>query len=214
MVNQSIKKFICNIFEKFLVDYCGFINCFIKICYGVTCEFCFKDLKKIGRHTWRCPARVENPERVSETSSTGNNASIVNLSNSLVLLNTTNCNVDKRNYDFDPHENEKKDRMFKCYCGRDFTTVRGLNVHKRSCQIFDVPEINDLITETVEENNPGSEVQIDIETVPKNLLKPGIKLTRNDKGQDQANDFFKNNLHGDPENSDVNTEIINFPSIT
>ena len=77
---------------------------------------------------------------------------------------------------------KKKDRMFKCYRGRDFTTVRGLNVHKRSSQIFDVPEINDLITETVEENNPGSDVQIDIEAVPKNLLKPGIKLTRNDKG--------------------------------
>ena len=30
------------------------------------------------------------------------------LSNSLILLNTTNCNVDKRNSDFDPHENEKK----------------------------------------------------------------------------------------------------------
>ena len=153
----------------------------IKIRYGVTCEFCFKDFKKLGRHTWRCPARVENRERVSETSSVGNNASNVNLSNSLVLLNITNCNVDKRNNDFDPHENEKKDRMFKCYCGREFTTVRGLNVHKRSCHIFDVSEISDLITETVEENNPRSEVEIDIETVPKNLRKPGIKLPRNDK---------------------------------
>ena len=71
--------------------------------------------------------------------------------------------------------------MFKCYCGREFTTVRGLNVHKRSCHIFDVSEISDLITETVEENNPRSEVEIDIETVPKNLRKPGIKLPRNDK---------------------------------
>ena len=96
----------------------------IKIRYGVTCEFCFKDFKKLGRHTWRCPARVENRERVSETSSVGNNASVVNLSNSLVFLNTTNCNVDKRNNDFDPYENEKKDRMFKCCCGREFITVR------------------------------------------------------------------------------------------
>ena len=53
-------------------------------------------------------ARVENREKVSETSSVGNNASNVNLSNTLVLLNTTNCNVDKRNNDFDPHESEKK----------------------------------------------------------------------------------------------------------
>ena len=38
-------------------------------------------------------------------------------------------------------------------------------------------------------------------------------MPRNDKGLEQANDFFKNNLHGDLENSDVNTEIINFQSI-
>ena len=80
----------------------------IKICFGVTCEFCFKDFKKLANHTWHCPARVQNHERVSQTSSLGNNASNVNLSNSLVLLNTTNCNIDKRNNDFDPHENEKK----------------------------------------------------------------------------------------------------------
>ena len=79
--------------------------------------------------------------------------------------------------------------------------------------IFDVSEINDLITETVEENNSWSEVEIDIETGPKNLLKPGIKFARNDKGWDQAKDFFKNNLHGDLENSNVDTEIINFQSI-
>ena len=124
MTNQSIKEYVCNFFEKFLVDYCDLSTVSIKICDGVTCEFCFKDFKKLGRHTWRCPARVENRERVSETSSVGNNASVVNLSNSLVFLNTTNCNVDKRNNDFDPYENEKKDRMFKCCCGREFITVR------------------------------------------------------------------------------------------
>ena len=57
----------------------------------------------IIRYTWHSPARVENHKRVSETSSVGNNASNVNLSNSLLFLNTTNCNFDKRNNDFDPH---------------------------------------------------------------------------------------------------------------
>ena len=76
-----------------------------KICYGITCEFYFKDFKKLGIHTWRRPARVENRERISGTSSVGNNASNVNLSNFLVPLN---CKVDKRNNDFDPHEDEKK----------------------------------------------------------------------------------------------------------
>ena len=107
----------------------------------------------------------------------------------------------------------KKVRMFKCYCGREFTTVCGLNAHKRSCHIFNVSKIKYLVTEIVEENHPGSEIEIDIEIVPQNFLKPGIKLPRNDKGWEQAHDFFKNILHGDLENSDVNTEIINFQSI-
>ena len=46
----------------------------------------------------------------------------------------------------------KKNRMFKCYCSREFTIVRGLNVHKRSCHVFDVSEISDFITETEEDN--------------------------------------------------------------
>ena len=46
-----------------------------------------------------------------------------------------------------------------------------------------------------------------METVSKNLLKPGIKLPKNDKGWEQAN-----NLQGVLENSDVTTEIINFQS--
>ena len=40
-------------------------------------------------------------------------------------------------------------------------------------------EISDLITEIVEENNSEREVEIDIETLSKNLLKPGIKLPKN-----------------------------------
>ena len=58
-------------------------------------------------------------------------------------------------------------------------------------------------------NNPRGEVEIAIETVPKYLLKTGIKLPKNE----QANHFLRNNLHGDLEKSDVNTEIINFQSI-
>ena len=72
--------------------------------------------------------------------------------------------------------------MFKYYYGRELATVRILNVHKRSCHIFDVSEISNLIKETVEKNKPGGEVEIAIETVPKNLLKPGIKLPKNDQG--------------------------------
>ena len=55
----------------------------IKICYGVTCKFFFKEFKKLRSHTWCCPARVDNQERVNETSSVGNNLSKDDLSDSL-----------------------------------------------------------------------------------------------------------------------------------
>lgn len=138
------------------------ISVLIKICYRVTREFCFKEFKKLESHTWRCQ------ERVTETSSVWNNLSKDNLRNSLVSLNTTNCNVDKRNNNFDPQEMKGKivRQIVRCYCGRELTTLRGLNVHKRSCHVFNVSEMSDLITETVEENNYESDVETDIEALP------------------------------------------------
>ena len=135
------------------------------------------------------------------------------LSNSLVSLNSANNNVDKCNKDFDPHENGKKECVFTCYCGRGFKTLLGLNVHKRSCHIFDVSEISDLLKETVEETGNESDVVIDTETLLKSLLKPGVKLPKSDKEWERANDFFRHNLIGDPENPDINIEIANFQSL-
>ena len=70
--------------------------------------------KLLSKHSWRCKARVDNYERVSETSTVGNKLPSDNLllSNSLVSLNSANNNVDKCNKDFDPHENEKKECVF------------------------------------------------------------------------------------------------------
>ena len=68
--------------------------------------------------------------------------------------------------------------MYKCYCGRVFTTVFGSNAHKKLCHIFDVSEISDLITETVEENNPESEVEIDIETLPRIYLNQELNFRK------------------------------------
>ena len=36
---------------------------------------------------------------------------------------------------------------------------RGLNAHKRSCYIFDVSEINDLITETKKKTTPEAKLR-------------------------------------------------------
>ena len=67
---------------------------------------------------------------------------------------------------FDLYESEKKDCMFRCKRDGEFTTLRGLNVHKKSCHIFNV-------SETLEKKY--------LETLYENLFKPGIKLPKNDK---------------------------------
>ena len=36
------------------------------------------------------------------------------------------------NHDYDPNDNNKK-KKFECYCGREFASLRGLNIHRRSC---------------------------------------------------------------------------------
>ena len=72
--------------------------------------------------------------------------------------------------------------MFKCYCGREFTTVCGLNADKRSCHIFNVSKIKYLVTEIVEENNPGSEIEIDIKIVLRIYLNQELNCREMTRG--------------------------------
>ena len=64
------------------------------------------------------------------------------------------------NQDTDPHESEKKDHKFRCYCGREFKLLRGSNTHRRSCfagkkpsiaelfdDVYDIPTDNDYLKE-------------------------------------------------------------------
>ena len=52
---------------------------------------------------------------------------------------------------FDPLENENKDHKFRCYCGREFNTLRGLNTHRRSCFVGKTPVTKELFKDTTEE---------------------------------------------------------------
>ena len=57
------------------------------------------------------------------------------------------------NYASDPRENEKKDHKFRCYCWREFKSLRGLNTHKRSCFVGKIASIAELFEDAVEETN-------------------------------------------------------------
>ena len=76
---------------------------------------------------------------------------------------------------FDPLENENKDHKFRCYCGREFNTVRGLNTHRRSCFVGKTPVMKELFKDTTEEIDTtwnGDDVIIDIITdMPKIFIK-------------------------------------------
>ena len=50
-----------------------------------------------------------------------------------VTVNNNNEIITCVNQDFDPHEKEKRDHEFRCYCGRSFNLLRGLNTHWRTC---------------------------------------------------------------------------------
>ena len=79
------------------------------------------------------------------------------------------------NNDYDPHESEEKDHHYHCYCGREFTTFRGLNTHRRSCNIFDIPNIKEILTTSIDfnENFIESIPEITTDDIPKIHIKGG-----------------------------------------
>ena len=182
---------------------------FVEKSFETRCEFCEKEFKSLNRHIWRCSARVINRDRLVETSSEINSSNdVLSQSNSILTTNLNNSNVES-NKDYDPHENEKEERKFRCYCGREFNTLRGLNTHRRSCHIYDIPDIKDLVTATEEENEDQFDEELLVETFPKSFLKIGVKLPKSDGEWEQANEFFRETLSIDPEINDLNSEITN-----
>ena len=73
------------------------------------------------------------------------------------------------------HQNVNQS-YYCCYCGREFTTVRGLNTHRRSCSILDIPNIKELLTTTVDfnENFIESIPEITTNELPESILKADI----------------------------------------
>ena len=82
----------------------GFIN---KKCCWSLCIFCNKDLIPLERHTWCCKARVTQIHENIQI-----NYQPLSLNATVVTQNDNNEITAHVNQD--PHENEKKDRIFRC----------------------------------------------------------------------------------------------------
>ena len=96
---------------------------------GVTCEFCNKEFIHLSKHTLHCKSKIILITKVATEStdrSLTSNGSLITVYNNNEI---TTC----ANQDFDVQVNEKRDHEFRCYCGRSFNLLRGLNTHRRTC---------------------------------------------------------------------------------
>ena len=176
---------------------------------GVICEFCNKDFISLGRHTWRCKSRAAQVDENIKI-----NCPPLSSKATVVTQNENNEVITQVNQDIDPHENEKKVCKFRCYCGREFKSVRGLNTHRRSyflgktpsiAELFEdedaVGEINDIPTNDNENNLTGL---IDL---PKGEIKNRVFLPNSVQDLESANEFFRTNIYHSANIEDVNSEI-------
>ena len=138
------------------------------------------------------------------------------LSNNVTLV-TQNDNmkeITQINHNIDPQENEKKEHVFRCYCGREFTSLRGLNTHRQSCFVGKTPSRAELYKDTAEETNDwqtdvddDEKNLIDLIDLPKGEIKKGVFLPNNVQDWENANAFFRINIHHNANIEDVNSEI-------
>ena len=170
-------------------------------CDGIECEFCKKEFTLLGRHRWRCKARVntdsidfDQRQVISSYHATrpfennhdfiGENASIANTNNMVNGNNEESENTLQEHND--PHR-------FTCYCGKKCKGLRGLKAHQRSCHVVDIPNIKELFEmqdEYVsEESDKERNEEEQINSVKERVLKE-IKLPKNKDQWNIANDFF------------------------
>ena len=196
------------------------IQLFVAFSSGIECEFCHKDFQHLNKHVWRCKNRVEinqpnNADRLI-TDSQGNNNVEQNRDIIITndpLQNNQNINVVNNNLDYDP--NEDKNHPYQCYCGRYFNTLRGLNIHRRSCFIGDQVNLKDLFTPPPD-NAPLKAPYTAPRTFdppPKYHILPGVKLPKTQEEWLLANDYFRTVIDTSNEITDINASIRKFNDI-
>ena len=192
---------------------------FIKSSYGVQREFCKQEYGHIGKHTWRCKERLNRDEStININLSNGNHnthgTANVEAIHGTVYVNDSLLNSNKEinvtNYDDDLNDN-KKELPFRCYCRRYFESLRGLNVHWRSCFITGQASLknlfipSDFIPSVIPYDIPN-----DFEHLPKANLLSGVKLPKKENDWNIANDYFKLHLHHNSEITGINLAIRTF----
>ena len=173
---------------------------------GISSIFCNKDFISLGKQTRRCKKQLQTIAATIES-----NKQSLSPNTSLATQNSNNVLIIQVENTFDPHENENKEHKFRCYCGREFNTLRGLNTHRRSCFVGKTPDMKELFKETSDEidvTRNGNDEIIDITTdMPNRFIKKGVMLQNNEQDWESANEVFRSNLYHNNEILDINNEI-------
>ena len=187
---------------------------YIHVSTGITCEYCGKDFKSIGRHLWRCKSKIvlddvgiiqnqpsidivhslETPER-----------SLANTDN--VIVNT-NDPPDIRQSEED---NETNKEEITCFCGKVCKGIRGLQAHKRACKIIDIPDIRALLEKPLQNNAIPSDdiedIETDITVTDKLNRLNGVNLPTNDEDWKLANAYFAAYLPYNDPITDIDSSV-------
>ena len=162
----------------------------------VVCSFCGQDFVALGRHSWRCKQRINQPEQENPGATP----------RPVPVIQSPNVPLSSR-------------MVVKCCCGKICKGARGLKMHQRSCQV--IHSLNDELCADLEEqitnentnnilennNYDNDNNNLNYESFPE--LKKGIKLPKNDSEWSTANDYFKFALQTDHPiaSQDINSKI-------
>ena len=187
-----------------------------------TCQFCGREFKALGRHLWRCAAKLN--QKPSQTLlNRQENVAVDNLGIETTSTTLVNVNGEIVNnlpegslteYDEEMQLNNDSNNIIKCHCGKECKGNRGLRAHQRFCKIVDMPELRELFNNELLTNIQPSTAET-LEHEHENLrfrgeqpIKPGLKLPKTKEEWTRANDFFKAIFDHTMSIVDIDEEII------
>ena len=131
---------------------------------------------------------------------------------SLVHLNDSDYNDEIAANNEPEVEPEQNNHDHQCYCGKSFKTFRGLNSHKHSCPVLDIPGLKSLYevslqgtADDIEESNEEDEA-IDFDKLS---LLTGVKLPKIYSDSQIGYDYFKIMVDNETlTNENINTHVL------